>query len=162
MKTLFLVRHAKSSWDDASLSDQQRPLNKRGHKNALLMGDRLQRGAVTVQQIISSPALRALTTARYLADALDYDHDDIQIETQMYFSGIHSMLELVKSCDQKISSLMLVGHNPDMTTFSNYLCGYHTSNMPTCAISTIEFDQEWAQVEKGSGTLIDYDYPKKS
>jgi phosphohistidine phosphatase len=162
MKTLYLVRHAKSSWKDQSLNDQQRPLNKRGHASALDMGERLKQHGVEVDLIISSPALRALTTARYLADAIDYDHQKIQIEANMYFSGIDSMLALVQGCSPEINNLMLVGHNPDMTSFSNFLSGYHTSNMPTCAISTIEFDGEWEKTYKGNGTLVDYDYPKKA
>jgi len=85
MKTLYLVRHAKSSWNDQSLSDQQRPLNKRGHISALDMGERLKLRNVNVELIISSPALRALTTARYLADAIGYDQQNIQLESQMYF-----------------------------------------------------------------------------
>lgn len=161
MKTLYLVRHAKSSWDDASLSDKQRPLNKRGHDNALTMGQRLNQRSQAIEYIISSPALRALTTARYLADAIEYDQEDIQIEQQMYFCGIQSMLDLVHACDPEISSLMLVGHNPDMTEFFNFLCGHQTANMPTAAIARIEFDLAWAQIKKGSGTLLDYDYPKK-
>lgn len=160
MKTLYLVRHAKSSWDDPSLTDQQRPLNKRGHKSAQLMGQRLSQHQIEVELIISSPALRALTTARYLADAIDYDQDTIQIDSDMYFSGIEGMLTLVQNCDPAINALMLVGHNPDMTAFSNFLCGYHTSNMPTCAISTIEFDTEWEKISRSKGTLVDYDYPK--
>jgi phosphohistidine phosphatase len=161
MKTLYLVRHAKSSWDDPSLNDQQRPLNKRGHKAALLMGERLKQRSVTVEQIVSSPALRALTTARYLADAIAYEQKDIIIERELYFSGVDEMLALLHDCDPDIESLMLVGHNPDMTSFSNFLCGYHSSNMPTCAISTIQFDKQWKKIGREDGTLLNYDYPKK-
>ncbi len=162
MKTLYLVRHAKSSWKDQSLSDQQRPLNKRGHSSALAMGERLKLNDVEVERLISSPALRALTTAHYLADAINYDHDRIQIDSDMYFSGIDRMLSLVRNCDPEINTLMLVGHNPDMTAFLNFLCGYHTSNMPTCSIATIEFDGEWKKIVQSDGTLSDYDYPKKA
>ncbi len=162
MKTLYLVRHAKSSWKDQSLSDLQRPLNKRGHTSALAMGERLKQRDVEVERLISSPALRALTTARYLADAIDYDHQHIVIETPMYFSGIDAMLQLVQDSDPEINTLMLVGHNPDMTSFLNFLCGYHTSNMPTCAIATIEFKGEWKKISQSDGTLLDYDYPKKT
>lgn len=161
MKTLYLVRHAKSSWKDQSLSDQQRPLNKRGHSSALDMGARLKRRAIAVELIISSPALRALTTARYLADAIEYDQQEILIEQQMYFRGIQCMLDLVHACDPDISTLMLVGHNPDMTEFFNFLCGHQTSNMSTCAIATIEFEDDWKKIKQGCGTLLDFDYPKK-
>ena len=161
MKTLYLVRHAKSSWQEPSLADKQRPLNKRGHASAEDMGQRLKQRGVTLDLMISSPALRAITTAGYLADAIDYPESAIQQESSLYFSGASSMLEVVQGCDPSLSTLMLVGHNPDMTAFTNYLCGYHTDNMPTCAISTIEFEGEWACITKMSGTLANYDYPKK-
>jgi phosphohistidine phosphatase len=161
MKTLYLVRHAKSSWKDQSLSDQQRPLNKRGHTSALAMGERLRKHHVEVELLYSSPALRALTTARYLADAINYDHEKIQIDSDIYFSGIDAMLQLVQECDPEINTMMLVGHNPDMTAFLNFLCGYQTSNMPTCSIATIEFNVEWKKIAQSDGTLVDYDYPKK-
>lgn len=162
MKTLFLVRHAKSSWDDNSLSDQQRPLNKRGLRNAPEMGLRLKSHGVDVNKIISSPASRAFSTAQFIAQNIGYNVDAIEQNEQMYFAGRTSMLLLVQQTSSDINNLMLVGHNPDMTLFLNCLCGYQVDNMPTCAIASIEFDCEWEEICAESGTLLNYDFPRNS
>ncbi len=161
IKTLYLVRHAKSSWSDPSLSDQQRPLNKRGLRNGPEMADRLMHCGRSVDLIISSPAQRARSTAQYMAAGVDYDPDNIIHNDQLYFGGIHSMLDVISHSDPDVQSLMLVGHNPDMTSLFNYLCGNQTYNMPTCAIATIQFENGWSSVLKDSGMVIDYDFPKK-
>jgi len=162
MKTLYLVRHAKSSWKDSSLSDLQRPLNKRGLKSAPEMGQRLKIADITIDLIVSSPANRAFSTAQFLAQAIEYETSHIVQDDRLYFEGISSMLKIIQKTRPNIQSLMLVGHNPDMTSLLNRLCGYQTVNMPTCAIATIQFDQNWSDVVDHRGTLIDYDYPKKS
>ena len=162
MKKLYLVRHAKSSWEDESLSDEQRPLNKRGRKSVLDMGRRLAVAGIQVDLIISSPALRALTTARSLASAIGYDAESIRQNKQLYFDGQSAMLKVIQKTPSEIQSLMLVGHNPDMTALLNLLCGYQTANMPTCAIATIQFKSGWSDVTRESGVLLDYDFPKNS
>lgn len=160
MKKLYLVRHAKSSWNDSSLSDLQRPLNSRGLKNAPEMGQRLNASNTNIELIISSPANRAFTTASLLASAIGYDVDNIQKHDGIYFNGQSSMLQIIQKTEPGIQSLMLVGHNPDMTYLLNSLCGYQVNNMPTCAIATIQFDHDWSQVTYDSGNLLDYDFPK--
>ncbi len=160
-KTLYLVRHAKSSWNDPTLSDQQRPLNKRGLRNAPEMAARLSDCDTHVDQIICSPANRARTTAQYMASGISYKHQNIQQNDQIYFGGIHAMIDIITQTSSGVNSLMLVGHNPDMTSLFNYLCGNQTYNMPTCAIATIGFDGDWDDVCKNSGKVLDYDYPKR-
>ena len=162
MKKLYLVRHAKSSWKDQSLSDLQRPLNCRGLKNAPEMGQRLVKADVSVELIVSSPANRALTTARFLAQAMAYDAQKIIQDDLLYFEGISAILQIIQSTKPHIESLMLVGHNPDMTSLLNHLCGFQTVNMPTCAMGYIQFDNEWSEVTHGSGTLLNFDFPKNS
>jgi len=161
LKTLYLVRHAKSSWKDPTLSDQQRPLNSRGLKNAPEMAHRLGDNNRNVDIIISSPAKRARLTAQYMAKGLDYDLEKIQQNDQLYFGGIQSMLDVITASGEDIESLMLVGHNPDMTSLFNYLCGSQTYNMPTCAIAIIQFDAGWSSASRGKGSVIDYDFPKR-
>ncbi len=160
MKQLYLVRHAKSAWDNPSLSDIERPLNKRGLKNAPDMADRLEALGTKVDLIISSPANRALTTAQYLASAIGYDKQQIKQQPSLYFEGTSSMLTAIKGTSSDIQSLMLVGHNPDMTSLFNSLCGHQTYNMPTCAIASIQFDKNWSQIEYNDGIIIKYDFPK--
>ena len=160
-KTLYLVRHAKSSWDDATLSDHQRPLNQRGLNNAPEMAARLKDSNTNIDQIICSTANRARTTAQLLAEGINYNANDIKQDDQLYFGGIHSMIDIINNTPASIGSLMLVGHNPDMTSLFNHLCGNQTYNMPTCAIGIIRFDGDWDDVSKNSGKVLEYDYPKR-
>lgn len=162
MKKLYLVRHAKSSWKDRSLSDQQRPLNQRGLKNAPEMGRRLAKAGVTIDQIISSPANRAFTTASILARKIGYEEDRIQINDDLYFNGLSSMLGIIQHTKPGLQNLMLVGHNPDMSSMINSLCNDQVDNVPTCAIAVIEFDSNWSKVIYHSGNLVSYDYPRKT
>ncbi len=161
MRILYLVRHAKSSWSHPELADRERPLNKRGHASAPMMGQRLHDRGIQLERLITSPALRALTTARYLAEEIDFPADRIETDGLLYFSGVDTMLEIVQQQDPSLNTLMLTGHNPDMTSVLNFLSGYQTDNMPTCAIATIGFDRQWSEVGRGSGQLLDYDFPKK-
>ena len=160
MKTLYLVRHAKSSWNDSSLSDNQRPLNKRGLKNAPEMGERLNSDDVTIDLIVSSPVKRAFSTAQFLAKAIGYKSSKIVQSERLYFEDNSSKLDIVQHTDPKKQVLMLVGHNQDMTSFLNNLCGYQTVNMPICAIASIQFEQELEDVSYGQGKLLKYDFPK--
>lgn len=161
MKHLYLVRHAKSSWKNPSLDDIQRPLNKRGLRNAPEMAIRLEQRAAAVDLIISSPAKRAITTATYLALSIDYEIENIQQQRQLYFGGSSSMLQIINSTSALVHSLMLVGHNPDMTSLLNKLCGYQTDNMPTCAIAKISFPKGWSEIDFNDGIIEHYDFPKK-
>ena len=161
MKKLYLVRHAKSSWDNNSLSDIERPLSRRGLKNAPDMASRLYSSGVILDLIISSPAGRAISTAQILASSIGYDIKAIQQQQQLYFRGVDSMLDIIKKTHSSVQSLMLVGHNPDMTSLFNKLCGYQTENMPTCAVACIHFDDNWQNVRFNSGRVFNYSYPKK-
>jgi phosphohistidine phosphatase len=161
MKKLYLLRHAKSSWKDSSLTDEQRPLSKRGNKNAPQMGEYLAQRGIRLDRVISSPATRALTTARLVVSALEYDLDAIVHEPRLYFCGSRVMLDVLRETDDAVSNLMMVGHNPDMTSFVNSLCGYQTDNVPTCGLTTIEFDGRWAAVDTGDGRLLDYKIPRE-
>ena len=160
MKKLYLVRHAKSSWKDMSLSDQQRPLNGRGKKNAPEMGKRLAEAGIRIDRLISSPATRARDTARHIAAAIDFPDNSIEINDDLYFHGVNSMLEIISGTDERVQTLMLVGHNPDMTEMLNDLCGYQVDNMPTCAIACISFDATWSEVDFDKGELKNYNIPK--
>ena len=161
MKTIYLVRHAKSSWSDPSLSDQKRPLNDRGLRNAPDMGRRLAEKAIRPGLIVCSPAKRAFTTATLIANEIAYPQKDILIDDRLYFDGISAMLDIIHKTDPALPSLMMVGHNPDMTTFLYQLSGYQLKSMKTCAIATISFDLHWSGIQFKSGRLLDYDYPKK-
>jgi phosphohistidine phosphatase len=160
-RVLYLVRHAKSSWDDPSLDDRDRPLNKRGRKNAPDMGRRMREQGHVPDLIISSPANRALTTARIIASELGLDPEAIRVDDDLYFSGTRGMLGALDQVDDRYRRVMLTGHNPTMTSLLNDLSNAQVYNMPTCAIAIIGFDMDsWSNVHTTDGVLLGYDYPK--
>jgi len=161
MKTLYLMRHAKSSWKDASLSDQQRPLNKRGQRDAPEMGRRLRDKGLVFDRIISSPARRALNTAQRVAQTMGYPSECIEQTAPLYFTSSSNILALIHQFDEQWEAVMLVSHNPDISTLLERLCRTDIDDMPTAAIATLQFDHKWRDISDLSGRLIDYDYPKK-
>jgi phosphohistidine phosphatase len=162
-KVLYLVRHAKSSWDDPSLADQDRPLNKRGRRNSPDMGARMAAQGHRPDLIISSPANRAISTARNIAEELGIDVSDIVTDEKLYFAGTAGMMSVLEGVDGRYDRVMMVGHNPIMTNLMNTLGNTHVYNMPTCAIAVIGFDMpSWADLRKTDGELLGYDYPKGS
>lgn len=167
MKTLYLVRHAKSSWQDSSLADQERPLNKRGRRDASFMGQRLADRKIRVDLIWSSPARRALETARFLAKALNYRRKEIVVRDRIYASTRESLLLEIRSCPDEVKGLLVVGHNPVSTETANLLIDHgkdpEIELIPTCGVVAMEFAlSSWQQIEERGGKLVFFDYPKKS
>ena len=97
-----------------------------------------------------------------MALSIDYKLDQIQQHRQLYFGGSSSMLKIINSTNTLVQSLMLVGHNPDMTSLLNKLCGYQTDNMPTCAIAKISFPKDWSEIDFNDGIIEHYDFPKNN
>ena len=161
MKTLTLVRHAKSSWDHPGLSDRERPLNPRGLRDAPEMGARLQDSGRLPEQVFSSPAERALTTARLMAEQWHQDGTRIEVIEEMYGANVAGMLGILRSMDDRYTNILLVGHNPVQTMLVNALCGAMIANMPTCAIAIINLEiMNWSEVRENCGILAHYDFPK--
>ncbi|MFA3782300.1 histidine phosphatase family protein [Melioribacteraceae bacterium 4301-Me] len=162
MKKVFLVRHAKSSWENSLLSDFERPLNKRGEKDAHFMGELLAKKKIHPNIIISSPALRAITTAKIIADKLNYPENKIHIDKNIYEGTWKELLNIINSSPESYSDLMLVGHNPALTLLNNYLSDEPIINIPTCGISGIKFEiKNWEEVTKAEGKNFLFEYPKK-
>ena len=162
MKTLFLLRHAKSSWDFPELKDFERPLSDRGNRDIPVMGERLRERAHAVDCIISSPAVRANTTARKMAEAIGYPVEEVSSNPELYFAGTGMFLKAASLMDDGCHSLMLVGHNPAITEFANAMTGENIENIPTCGLvqMSLPIDQ-WSAIELGCASLVDFDYPKK-
>ena len=161
MKTLYLVRHAKSSWDNANQSDHDRPLNQRGERDAPRMGKRLRKRGDRPEVIISSSAVRALTTASILATALDYATSDISIDERLYGAEPEDVLSIIGSLDDGIHCAMLVGHNPTFTALINALGRCDLDNVPTCGMAVLTFPiDSWKNITTIQGTLVDFDFPK--
>lgn len=161
MKYLYLVRHAKSSWDDLSLQDAKRPLSERGMRDAPRMAKRFKEKGVTVDQMITSHAVRALATCRSFCDTLKYPHDHIRIEPSLYHASEDGMLQLVHDLKDTVDTVMIFGHNPGLTDFVNSLNGETISNVPTTGIVAFSFDVDsWKDISWGSGSMLFFDYPK--
>lgn len=146
MKTLFLVRHAKSSHDNPALSDRERPLNDRGRQEALQMGRWLAKRHVKPDLIISSPAVRALATAQVIARKLDYDSRHIAIDERLYAGTADVVLSVVRSLNKKVDCVMLFDHNPEISKFAEHLLG-ETCDLQTCALAEFRYEiKAWCDV----------------
>ena len=162
-KTVYLLRHAKSSWDDPALSDRKRPLNERGQRNAPRMAKRFAERLPHPQIIISSPALRARTTAEIFASEPGMETCRLVINEDIYGASTKRLINIIREVDDSIDCIMLVGHNPDLTWLVNELVGADIDNLPTCSVVTINIASvSWKDTGKAHARLVDFDFPKKA
>lgn len=162
MKHLILVRHAKSSWKEPELEDHERPLGKRGERDAPYMAKIFRDKKIDVDLIVSSTAVRALSTAYEFAKKLDYKKENILRSSEIYNADTDALFDYVKALDDENSTVMLFGHNPIFTWFANALSNSNIENIPTCGIVTIDFDvKKWNEIAGGKGSLRFFEYPKK-
>ena len=162
MKTLFVMRHAKSSWSEPGLKDFSRPLAQRGLDDIPVMANRfLARGCI-LDAIVSSPAVRTETTARLFASAIGLPASRVTNDDSLYFAGAPMLLRAVGLFDDDYSRVILVGHNPAITDFVNELANMTIDNVPTGGILQFELGiDHWKQISPGSAKLVEFDYPKK-
>jgi len=162
MKKLYLVRHAKSSWKYTDLRDFERPLNKRGERDAPFMGKLLAEDDVMPDLIISSPAVRALSTAKKIASELGYPVEKIETHKRLYESDTDDYLNVITRVPDEVETLMIFSHNPGLTILNNFLCDKRIDNIPTCGIVNIKIKiKHWKDIDFEKGQLISFDYPKK-
>ncbi len=160
-KRLILIRHAKSDWGNPSVSDFDRPLNKRGNANAPEMAQRMVKQNIYPNLIVSSPALRAITTANYFAKEWGMDKNNIQKDENIYEAGLKNLLNIVNHLDNQYEVVVMFGHNPGFTDFANYLSDVNIYNMPTCSIVMLEFPfDDWNLVSGSTAKVLLFDYPK--
>src|SRR5687767_8864433 len=166
MKTLYIIRHAKSSWDDQEIRDFDRPLNERGKRDAPRMARRLKEKSVTPDLMLSSPAKRALSTCKRIAEVLKYPEDNIQTDKDLYHASTDGILRIIKSIDDKHNVLLLFGHNPGLTDFVNDFMETKKNfidNIPTCGIVCFKIHSDsWKDVKFGEGELVFFDFPKSN
>ncbi len=161
MKTLYLVRHAKSSWGDPSLNDFDRPLNKRGLKDAPLMADHFSKNHARPDQILSSPAKRAMMTAEIFAGKLGYPGNSILKNEFVYDAIPDDLLHVLHDTDNRIEKLMVFGHNPGIPEFIYYLSNNHMHKVPTCSICALALNiEKWKQAEFSCGKILFFESPK--
>jgi phosphohistidine phosphatase len=165
MKKLYLVRHAKSSWDDIAMDDFDRPLNDRGEKDAPHMAKLLKHRDVLPDRMISSPANRALSTCRAFAKVLGFEKKKIISEQKLYHAGSETILKVLAALPEhkgKEDVVLLFGHNPGITEFANELLNISIDNIPTCGVveATLAIDK-WKEISFGCGKMGSFDYPNK-
>ena len=162
MLILTLVRHAKSSRDYPELSDFERPLNPRGRKEAPLIATRLRKADIKPDLLVSSPATRAITTARLFAEELNLHLDEIVLNPHIYEASAWTLLHIVRGLPPEYDDVMLFGHNPGISNLARDLareCPF--DEMPTSAAVRIELPaRAWSLVAAGSGKVLRYDTPK--
>jgi phosphohistidine phosphatase len=163
MKTLYLIRHAKSSWKDFTLSDIDRPLNNRGKRDAPEMGRRLKEKNILPSLIISSPALRAFTTAKIIANQIGYSEESIITEKDLYECNSSGIIELIKKTENAKDPIYIFGHNPEFTDLANYFTKKNISNIPTCGIFCVNFDvTDWTEISPRNAGLVFFDFPRNN
>lgn len=159
MKTLFVLRHAKSSWDFPHLSDFERPLNKRGEKAAPLMGKVMREREFVPEIILSSPAMRAKTTANLVKESAECSAEII-LNRSIYESGTNNLLYIISEISDAYESVMIVGHNPTFEGIVQILSGEY-QRMPTAALAIIDLNIEsWSDTKPNCGNLREVLIPK--
>lgn len=162
MKTLTLFRHAKSSWDDPGLVDFDRPLNARGKRDAPVMAQRLKAAGIRPSLIISSPANRAWATAKIVAGEISYPAEFLQRDRDLYHAGASRLLDVIAAQDEGFKNMLVVAHNPGLTTLANDLVPGVSSNLPTAGFVAVEVESDtWDLRGRQSARLLTYDYPKR-
>ncbi|MDQ6982137.1 MAG: histidine phosphatase family protein [Mariprofundus sp.] len=165
MKTLVLIRHAKSSWEDPDSSDYDRILNNRGQHDALVMGKRLaarlETAGIGLDGFACSSARRAVQTAELLAAALDFPLASMEWRRELYLASPRTMLEVIQATPDEFGSVALLAHNPGITELAEILTGEIFGNVPTCGVITFTLPVDhWGDAGIGA-ELVDFDYPRR-
>lgn len=161
MKTLIVVRHAKSSWDSDSLQDFDRPLNERGKKDAPDMAERLKEKGLKIDALVSSPAKRAKKTAKLFAEGLKIDKEAIVFVDNLYGADVETLYAAVGNLANKYETVALFAHNPGLTDFVNTLTGVRIDNLPTCGVFAVQADTNtWSSFRLSEKSFLFFDYPK--
>ncbi|MBI1265826.1 MAG: histidine phosphatase family protein [Cryomorphaceae bacterium] len=159
-RTLYLIRHAKSSWDDETQRDFDRVLNQRGLRDAPAMAKKHADSGTKIDLIISSPAMRAFTTSKFYAHAHGMDVEQIDLQESIYNAGVMQLLEVVKNIDDRHACVLLFGHNPGISTLVGLLSGESVS-MPTNGVAELKMEIEhWKDADSYCAELLSFDYPK--
>lgn len=161
MKEIIIIRHAKSSWNHPGLADFDRPLNERGKRDAPKMGAFLLAKNLVPDLIFTSPANRAITTARVICNQLNCSEDSLRIRQSLYHTDLEDVLELIKSLDNSLQRIYLFGHNPTWTEVANYFSNTYIQNVPTCGIVHIVSESEnWESINRGNSEVKNTFFPK--
>ena len=162
MKRLYLLRHAKSSWDHPGITDFERRLNSRGERDAPRMGRFLKARFAGIDRVFSSPARRARDTIAAVAAAAGYSDSGILFDDRLYVADTDSVLAIIRAFDNVWSDVMIVGHNPTITELGEGLTGETIGNVPTCGVMQIHLGAtDWSAAGADSGVLECFMTPKE-
>lgn len=162
MKTLLIVRHAKSSWDSASMPDISRPLNDRGKKDAPVMARRLINAGILIDRFVSSPARRAKETAEAFAHEFGQRPKDIEFVTELYHALPPVFKQVIAGLDDKDDTVAIFAHNPGITAFANMLTTVRLDNMPTCSVFAVQSPTaHWNEFFSAGPEYQFFHYPKE-
>ncbi|MEO6406394.1 MAG: histidine phosphatase family protein [Ferruginibacter sp.] len=162
MKNLFIVRHAKSSWDDINLNDFERPLNERGKKDAPAMAEKMQDQKIKIDAFVSSPAKRARKTCEAFCKVYNVPKEKIIFEDDLYNAVAKNFYDVIEKIDDENKRVAIFSHNPGITDFVNSLISsVNIDNMPTCAVFAIKSDIEtWLDFRTSEKHFLFFEYPK--
>ena len=161
MKSILLIRHAKSSWGNPSMDDFDRPLNDRGNKDAPVMAKRLIDKHISIDAFITSPALRALTTAKYFLEAFKAKKEALIPIGELYQAPVSEFYRVIKRLDEKYKCVAIFSHNPGITEMVNSLDVAKVDSMPTCAVFGVHADiEKWSDFKAAGKQFWLFDYPK--
>lgn len=161
MKTLLLVRHAKSSWDDPAVSDFDRPLNERGKADAPIMAKRIKDKEILIDAFVSSSAKRARKTAKIFAHVFATKDDEIILAPELYLAQSATFISVISKLPPNFNTVAVFSHNPGITDFANSLTTTKLDDMPTCSIFAVNiFSDDWAGFETAAKQFLFFDYPK--
>lgn len=161
MKKIILLRHAKSDWDNSIQNDIDRPINEQGRQEAQLMAKRLLKKHIPIDAFISSPAKRAITTARYFAEAYQAKEKEIIKMPELYHAYSFDFFEVIQKLDNSINNVVLISHNPGITDFANRLTDIRIDHMPTCSVFAIQSStNQWKDFQKKEKKFLFFEYPK--
>ena len=161
MKSLLLVRHAKSDWGDNTVKDFDRELNLRGRRTAPKMANHLKVDGFMPDLILSSPAQRAKCTTRHIMEQLDFDTDKLLFENDIYEASVRVLLRIINELPDNCDTVALVGHNPSLSYLAELITEENIGNIPTFGVVKINFDfGQWKMVSQATGELEYFIYPK--
>lgn len=160
-KNLLLIRHAKSDWGNAGLSDFDRPLNERGKKNAPAMAQRLINNQIAIDAFVASPAKRAAKTATYFADAYGVKKENIIWVDELYLASASTFFNVISNINNQFQTVAIFSHNNGITDFANQLTNTRIDNIPTCGIFALKANTDnWAAFATALKSFLFFDYPK--
>ena len=161
MKTLLLVRHAKSSYDSPAQPDFGRTLNERGQRDAPEMARRLLEKDFRIDAFITSPAKRALNTCKYFVKVYAREEEDIVQKPELYLAPVAAFYRVIGGIDDSLDNIALFAHNDGITDFANKLTNIQIDNMPTCGIFAVRTAIDtWEEFEDAKKEFLFFDYPK--